>query len=504
MRRPPGRGGWHGGGAGGRGQGRGRRGPGGEDGGRGGSPERPGDEAPAIAEPVESVADRWRRRWAMLGTAAPVVLAGVSAQASLLVDALIVGRSSHEAVAGVVMGGIAVMLCSVPAAGLSTAAQTLVAKWRGTGLRTDGTLVTTLLLAAVGLGLLSLVLGAAVTYGLLPLMARNDSIAAAARDYAGVRFAGVPLWAVSQVFAAYWVASGRATWALGSVILGQGVDAGTSAYLVLGSPSLGAQGAAIGSVLGDFAAVVAQCTLAGVLARAGEFRLARPDFAALAEARTTMIALSSRRAIRPLQRLAMMGIMALMGPAALIAGTMLIRFNMIVGAAVSGFGRAAAMAVAEKLAAGKEADGRRALDDSVVLALVLFSAIGAVVALFPGQVLGAFFDDPGVIEAGRDAVRIFGASAPVLAIRGVLGGAMTALGSTSSVGWRGLARRFGSILPLAWLLGAVAGFGLVAVAAIEAVEAVVGAGLAWRASRQAAWTRKAAQDSDSLAGIDDA
>jgi Na+-driven multidrug efflux pump len=183
---------------------------------------------------------------------------------------------------------------------------------------------------------------------------------------------------------------------------------------------------------------------------------------------------------------------------------MLIRFNMILGAAVSGFGRAAAVMASEQLARGEEDRARTSVDDALVIALVLFSVVGGLVALFPGAVLGAFFDDPGVIEAGRDAVRVLGASAPVLAIRGVLGGAMTALGSTSAVGWRGLARRFGSILPLAWLLGVVAGFGLVAVAAIEAVEAVVGALLAWRQSRQKSWTRKASQNSDYLAGFDDA
>jgi Na+-driven multidrug efflux pump len=98
-----------------------------------------------------------------------------------------------------------------------------------------------------------------------------------------------------------------------------------------------------------------------------------------------------------------------------------------------GFALAATTLVGQELGAKRPERAGRSAFEALRIAVVIMTAMGGLVSLFPAQVMAVFLDDPTVIAAGVPPLRIAGFIMPFLGISFTLAGGLRGAGDTTSV-----------------------------------------------------------------------
>jgi MATE family, multidrug efflux pump len=121
------------------------------------------------------------------------------------------------------------------------------------------------------------------------------------------------------------------------------------------------------------------------------------------------------------------------------------------------------------------------------LAALWMSVMGAVFIIFPEQILQLYTTDPEVIRLGATGLRVIGFGQPMQGIAFVLAGALRGAGDTRTTLVVGTASMWLSRLPIAYLLGILAGLGILGIWLAWATDWLVRSCLyAWK-FRQGAW-----------------
>jgi putative MATE family efflux protein len=140
------------------------------------------------------------------------------------------------------------------------------------------------------------------------------------------------------------------------------------------------------------------------------------------------------------------------------------------------FGTSTATLVGQSLGQGDPDLAARYAWTSVKLGALIFGAIGLLMFLFPAQVLGVFSQEPEVVAVGIVPMRIVATMGPVIATAMILTQALFGAGETRYVMVVEMALHFLLLVPAAWLLGMVLGFGLPGVWTAAAIYAIALAG----------------------------
>jgi putative MATE family efflux protein len=98
-----------------------------------------------------------------------------------------------------------------------------------------------------------------------------------------------------------------------------------------------------------------------------------------------------------------------------------------------GFALAATTLVGQELGAGRPERATQSVYEALRLVVAVMTVMGSLVALFPGQVLGIFIDDPVVVAIGVPALRIAGLVMPFLGVAFTLSGSLRGAGDTTAV-----------------------------------------------------------------------
>lgn len=127
------------------------------------------------------------------------------------------------------------------------------------------------------------------------------------------------------------------------------------------------------------------------------------------------------------------------------------------------FGTSTATLVAQSLG---EKNGERASTfgwTSVKLGLLIFGGVGVLQAAFAPQILGFVTNSELVQQAALNPMRVMGVCTPLIAVGMILTQALFGAGNTRFVMIVELILHFTCLVPLAWLLGITAGFGLMGI-----------------------------------------
>lgn len=118
---------------------------------------------------------------------------------------------------------------------------------------------------------------------------------------------------------------------------------------------------------------------------------------------------------------------------------------------------------------------------SVQLGLAIFGGLGVLQAVFAKEILAFVTHSVLVQEAALNPMRIMGISTPMIAVGMILTQALFGAGNTRFVMIVELILHFTCLVPLAWVLGISAGFGLMGVWAAGVIYAFLLAGImAWK------------------------
>jgi MATE family multidrug resistance protein len=152
-----------------------------------------------------------------------------------------------------------------------------------------------------------------------------------------------------------------------------------------------------------------------------------------------------------------------------------------------GFGTATATLVGQSLGAKRPDQAQKYGWASVRLGLVLFGIVGLGEALFTPQLVAFITHSEAVRAAAMQPMRIMGLVTPIIAVAMILSEALFGAGNPKFVAVAQLVLVFGFLVPCAYALGIVLGFGLngiwISAAAYSALAAIT---MTWK-FRQGAW-----------------
>ena len=384
----------------------------------------------------EDIAPAPRSEWrALLNIALPVVAVQVGMMLMGVVDTLMMGHVSANALAAVALGNLYVFTLLVVAMGTLMALDPLVSQAIGAR---DHVAVTRAiqrgLLLAVGLGLVLMVL--MIPAGrVLRLFRQPIEVIPEAATYCYISVAGFIPFLVFVVLRQSLQAIGRMAPIVITIVLGNMVNAGANWLLIygkLGAPRLGVAGASVATVIGRWSMLLILAALA--------WKELRPYLATL-EDRTfarepllRMFALGFPIGLQQfLEVSAFAGVGLLMGTfGAVQVASHQIAINL---AALTfmvplGVSAAAAVRVGNAIGAGDAPRSRRAAWLSYYLGAGFMSLTAVVFLLFPRPLADLFTDDVALITLAAALLPIAGVFQVFDGLQAVGAGVLRGLGDT--------------------------------------------------------------------------
>ncbi len=418
----------------------------------------------------------------VLTLAAPVILAMLTQTAVNIVDTYFLGQLPREVATDgqfalapslMLLWAVGGFLSSISVGTLATTAR----RWgEGKAEEAGAVLPNGVVLALVG-GFIGTALGWIFLPAMFRALSDNPNVVALGVSYARWRFVGIASMAATAAYKSFYDGIGRTHLHLAAAVAMNVVNAALCWVLIfgrLGAPAMGMAGAGVAAAMSSWIglAVMVLFSLRGTdralfrFYRAGVLswttmkqllRLSVPGGVATTAVMTgflifiKVVAAIDDDAIRA-------------GAAASFNGaatTIIIEVLSATFVSCLAFGTATATLVGQHLGRGEPDIAERYAWTSVKLGVIIFGAIGFAMLLYPHRVLGAFSAVPQVIEAGRTPLRIMACMGPVIATAMILTQALFGAGETRFVMIVELALHFFCLVPLAWLLGKVAGLGLV-------------------------------------------
>lgn len=372
----------------------------------------------------------------LLTLAIPIVAANVLQSAYQIIDAFWVGRLGGTAVAAVSLSFPVMFLMFAVGAGLSMAGSTLIAQY--VGARNDrmvghvaGQTILMVVLASLVLG----AIGYLVAPALLRLMGVAPEVYSGALGFMRVSFVGLVFNFTFFVFNAIMRSLGRATlpvWIVaGTVLLNFGLDP----LLIFGwgfVPAYGVMGAAIATLVTQgIAAIIGVAILRrgmhGVHVRRADLV---PDFGFVKRAFFLGFPASIEMSARALALMLMTFLITSFGTLTLAAYGVGSNVVQVIIIPAMGLSMAISTLVGQNIGAGDIERAARIGRLGGLLGFASLSLLGLLVFLFPASIVAFFVpDDPAVIAAGAEYLRIVAPAWGFLGLQFALTGVLRASGN---------------------------------------------------------------------------
>lgn len=410
-----------------------------------------------------------------------------------LVDTAMVGTLGDQALAAVGMGGFVNFMAVSFMMGMSSGVQATCARWKGAGRSGEIALPLNggLLLAVLICVPLAIVLYAA-TPAIFAALAPEPAVASTGTDYLRMRLLGMTAVGMNFSFRGYWNAMNMSRLYMATLIAMHLCAIALNWVLIfghLGAPAMGAEGAGLSNAISVWVGLAVYFTLAWRYGRREGFLAGLPS----PETMRSMFAISLPAGLQQLLfasgMLALFAILAHVGTAEVAAGNVLINVMLVTILPSIGFGLAAATLVGQSLGAGsaEEAYAWGWRVSRVAACFVAILALPAIVA--PDLVLRPFLHDVATREIAVWPLRVAAFFAPLECVGAVLLNAHLGAGSSRTVLMVSVVTQWGVFLPVAWLLGPVLGFGMLAIWMAQAAYRMLNVALfswSWRRRHWAA------------------
>lgn len=417
--------------------------------------------------------DRLKR---IMAISLPIIGGMLSQSVINLIDAAMVGRLGDQALAAVGIGSYAAFIMVSLVMGISSAVQSLVARRHGAGdiERLNEPFMAGLQLAVLFSLPLSLLLIVAAPL-LIPLLTDDPEVAAIAVPYFQWRAAALIAVAMNFVYRGFWAGIGETRFYLRILLIMHLANVAISYLLIFGFGSWEGVGP-VGSGMGTAVSLV----LGSGLYTWFTFRRQRH--------RLGNVSLPNRTTLRQLITLAgpnslqqtlfafgisvFFWIIGQISTQAHAIGHILISLQLLLILPAVGMGIASTSLVGHALGAGKPADAHRSGWEVVRVTILIMLVLGAPLWMFPQAVLSVFTNDPQLIELGTLPLRLTGLVILLEVTAMVLTQALLGAGASKQVMRINLLMQWCVLLPLAYLIGPVAGFGLLGVWILQGLQRI--------------------------------
>jgi putative MATE family efflux protein len=402
---------------------------------------------------------------ALVMLAVPMIMEMIMESVFALVDVFWVSHLGPNAVAAVGLTESMMMILYSLAMGVSIGVMALVARRIGekdadAAARTAAQGIVLGLVIALCIG----VVGIAFAPELLGLMGADAGVVATGSGFTqvmlGCNFTVFLLFLINAVFRG----AGDAALAMRVLWLGNLLNIALGPCFIFGLgpfPELGVTGAAVATSIGRGSAVVFQLYL---LTRGrSKVAIALKHFALDLGVMTGVLRLSTSATFQMLismtSYVGVMRILSGFGSAPLAGYTIGFRILMFAILPAFGLANAAATLVGQNLGAGRPDRAEQAVWRACFASAAFLTALGVIFTVGANVLVGAFTDDPAVLEHGVRYLRIVSLGFPFYAFGMVLSQSFNGAGDTRTPTLINLGVFWILQIPLAWLLSHHAGLG---------------------------------------------
>ena len=395
-----------------------------------------------------------------------------------LVDAAMVGNLGSEALAGVGVGSYAAFLTVSLVMGLSAAVQTLVARRMGENKseKAGKPLMAGLILGGIA-SIPITILFLAFSTELISLFSSDQAVLDIADPYFEWRTAALIAVAFNFCFRGYWAGIGE-TKAYLKVLLWMHIANVVLSYIfifglpVLAIPAYGAIGSGMGTCLALFLGTIIYLVLTLKKADHHGFSLHIPSREMMRRLARLAIPNSLQQGFFSLGVSVLFMIIGLIGSAEQAIGHILINLALLLILPSVGLGIAATSLVSHSLGANDPDNAYQWGWEVVRLAIFLMLICGLPIALFADSILRIFTNDEHLIALGTIPLQITGISIMFEVTAMVLTQALLGAGASRKVLAINLVMQWCFLLPLAYWVGPILGYGLLGIWCIQSAQRI--------------------------------
>lgn len=386
----------------------------------------------------------------------------------VFVDRVMLGRYSAEALASMQINGA--LLWSITSTLSAFAVGSVALVGRGVGGR-DRALAAAVtrasLLLAVGIGLLISLVGWFGLDSILGLFPTQDlGVKAAANAYLSIILLVMPMKLISIAAATNLQAAGNTRTPFFVALMSNAVNLGVNYCLIfgnLGAPTLGIQGAALGSAT----AIALNALILLVILSHPHKRLTFRGRGGEREALKRLLKVAApaflERFVQHLGFLGFVGFISALGGLAMAANQALDSIESICYLSADGFGIAAAAIVSQRLGANRPQEAAIGAKIATFYAIALLGFFACWFLLIPSQLLSIFSQNNDMMEIGIPCLYVAALAQPFMATSIVLGQALRGAGDTKTAFYVSLAGWFLVRLSATYLFAFVLDLGLLGV-----------------------------------------
>ncbi|ASP40938.1 MATE family efflux transporter [Bacterioplanes sanyensis] len=379
-----------------------------------------------------------------------------------LVDAAMVGRLGQEALAAVGVGSYASFIVVSTVMGLSSGVQALVARRFGANepSRVANTFLAGLTLALI-MGIPLTALFVSTSDWFIPWFNHDSDVSDIAIAYFDWRTLAATFVALNFVYRGYWSGIGESRIYLYVLLLMHVANVGISYVLIFGLGPIDGLGA-VGSGIGTAASMA----IGSVIYTWLTFRrlpLRWPPWPDVMTLARLAVPNSTQQTLFALGTSVMFWIIGQIGTQQQAVGHILISLALVLILPAVGLGIASASLVGQALGRQQPQDAYRWGWEVVRLAMAMMATVGLPLWLFPEAIMRLFTPDPELIDLGSWPLRISGLAIVIEVVAMVLTQALLGAGASRQVLKINMVMQWLVLLPLAYLMGPLAGFGLLGI-----------------------------------------
>ncbi|MBZ2187971.1 MATE family efflux transporter [Alcanivorax sp. JB21] len=410
----------------------------------------------------------------ILALALPIMGAMASQSLLNLVDAAMVGSLGGEALAAVGLGGYANFVAIALVLGLGAGVQATVARRKGEG---DPSVYAAPLNAGLLLGIVLsvpiLLVFLQLAADLIAALTSDDAVRELAEPYLLARLFGIFAVAMNFSYRGYWNGINRSWVYLRTLVAVHILNVVISYGLIFGAfglPELGSTGAGIGTTLALYFGSLLYFVQTWREGRIHGFMTARPARQTLTAILRVSLPQSLQQLLFSTGLLVLFWIIGLIGTREVAVAHVLITLVLFLILPAIGLGLSATSLVGQALGRKDPDDAYRWGWDVTRLAVVLLFVMALPMWLVPDLILGIFLKEPELIALGRIPLMITGLAICLDGVAIVFTQALLGAGAARSVMLVTLCVQWFLFLPLAYIIGPVAGGGLLAVWILQALQ----------------------------------
>ena len=407
------------------------------------------------------------RRQRILTLALPIVGGMLSQNLLNVVDTAMVGFLGNAALAAVGLGSFVVFMCQALILGISTGVQTLAARKKGEGRidRAAKILNTALLLVLVAAPVLSVIL-IQLAEPLYPFLNKDASVIEQGVPYLEWRLAATVFVGMNFAFRGYWNALDLSRLYMKTLIIMHACNIFLNYVLIFGnfgSPALGVTGAGMASAISMAIGTAIYFYLGLAHARKDGFLR---GLATRQETRS-LIRISGPSSLQQLffaaGFVAIFWIIGKVGTTELAAANVLITVTLFAILPGLGLGLACTTLVSQALGRGDREDAYRWAWDVAKVTVVVMTVLGLPMWLIPDLVSSIFIHDAATRDVARWPMRLVGLTMPIEALGFAFMHGLLGAGDAKGVMYVSVGIQWLLLIPLAYLIGPILGFGLLAI-----------------------------------------